>query len=223
MSQETSAEKTRILLVDDHPVIRHGLRQLLSHEADLDVCAEAGSVAEALEAVESQRPDLAILDISLGNEDGIQLVKQISARWPDVFLLVLSMHGEKLYAERAIRAGAHGYIMKQEPHEQLVAAIRRVASGGVHLSDTLQKDWLRLIQTGEPRRTTPIESLTDRELAVFRLVGQGNSTREIADELHLSVKTVETYKEKTKEKLGLRSATELVQKATLWLHLESGD
>jgi DNA-binding NarL/FixJ family response regulator len=221
MTGSARTKPTNILLVDDHPVVRQGLRRMLEQERDLRVQAEAASVAEALASIEEAPPDLAIVDIALGTEDGLQLVKQINARWPAVLILVVSMHTEQLYAERALRAGAHGYVMKHEPPETLVDAVHRVSSGGVYISEGLQSEWLHLMKAGKPRAATPLESLTDRELAVFRLIGHGLSTREIAKKLHLSVKTVETYRENIKEKLGLRNATELVQKATLWLHAES--
>jgi len=221
MTRDAPPDATEILLVDDHPVVRQGLRRMLEQERNLHVQGEAASVAEALASIEADPPDLAIIDIALGGEDGLQLVKQISARWPDMLILVVSMHTEKLYAERALRAGAHGYVMKHEPPEALVAAVQRVSAGGVYISETLQAEWLHLMKAGKPRAATPLESLTDRELAVFRLIGQGLSTREIAKKLHLSVKTVETYRENIKEKLALRTATELVQKATLWLHSET--
>ena len=210
-----------MLLIDDHPVIRRGLTEMFEQEPDLAVCGQAGSVAEALAVLQTATPDIAVVDISLDGADGLQLVKQINARWPAVLLLVLSMHEERLFAERAIRAGAHGYIMKSEPPEQVVRAIRRVSEGGVYVSERLQSEWLRQMRSGKPRALTPVESLTDRELAVFRLIGEGQSTREIATQLVLSVKTIETHREHIKKKLDLRSATQLVQRATLWLHMES--
>jgi DNA-binding NarL/FixJ family response regulator len=163
-----------------------------------------------------------VVDVALGHEDGIELVKQVVARWPRVFVLVLSMHSEKLYAERALRAGAHGYVMKEAPPERVVTAIRRVLDGGVYVSEALQAQWLRRVVNGTPARLSPIEQLSDRELAVFRLIGSGLSTRDIADQLNLSVKTVESYRENIKSKLELTSATELVQRATLWLRDTTG-
>jgi DNA-binding NarL/FixJ family response regulator len=157
------------------------------------------------------------VDVALGDADGLDLVKQIASRWPSIFVIVLSMHSDKLYGERALRAGAHGYIMKQEPPEKVVEAIRRVRDGGVAVSDELQARWLQRIVKGKSYEQSAIETLTDRELAVFRLVGKGQSTRDIAEHLHLSVKTIESYRENIKEKLGLSSATELIQQATLWV------
>jgi len=213
---------TSVLLVDDHPIVRHGLRQMLMQEHDIEVCGEAGSPSEALAAVEEHKPDLAIVDVALGSGDGLELVKQIAARWPEVFILVLSMHGEKLYAERAIRAGAHGYVMKQEQPERVIAAIRKVRDGGVYVSQGMQAEWLKRIATGKPTQLTPMERLTDRELAVYRLIGSGLGTRQIAEELNLSVKTVESYRESIKDKLCIATATELVQQATLWVRDEAG-
>jgi DNA-binding NarL/FixJ family response regulator len=212
------AKRTRVLLVDDHPVVRHGIRQMLAQEPDMEVCCDAGSVAEALTTIESQGPDLAVVDVALGSEDGLELVKQIAARWPEVFVLVLSMHSEKLYAERAIRAGAHGYLMKDEPPEQLVAAIRKVRDGGVYVSEKLQAEWLKRMASGKRAALTPLERLTDRELAVFRLIGTGLGTRQIAEQLNLSVKTVESYRESIKDKLDIPTGTELIRQATLWVH-----
>jgi DNA-binding NarL/FixJ family response regulator len=221
MTQSGPAKKTSVMIVDDHPVLRQGLRQMIGQEADLEVCCEAGTVGEALEHLESGTPDLVTVDIALGEGDGLELVKQIVSRWPSVFILVLSMHSEKLYAERALRAGAHGYIMKQEAPEKVVEAIRRVRDGGVVVSEELQARWLQRVVSGKEPKRTAIETLTDRELAVFRLVGSGRSTRDIAEQLHLSVKTVESYRENIKEKLGIGSATELIQQATLWVRNSS--
>lgn len=211
----------RVAVVDDHPVIRRGLAQLLEQEADLELVGETGEAHEALAMIRSDEPDLVIVDLSLGGQDGLQLVRQISTRHEGLKVLVLSMHTEKLYAERAIRAGAHGYIMKHEPSEELMSAIRRIRDGGIYVSSELQREWLQLMRgSSSPAGVTPLETLTDRELGVFRLIGSGRGTSEIAGELSLSVKTVETYRDNIKRKLGLQTATELVQYATLWLHAE---
>jgi DNA-binding NarL/FixJ family response regulator len=211
-------KKTSVLVVDDHPMLRQGLIQMIGQEPDLEVKGEAGTFDEALAAVESLQPDLAIVDVSLGDADGLELVKQITSRWPSVFVVVLSMHSEKLYAERALRAGAHGYVMKQEPPQKIIDAILRVRDGGVAVSEELQTRWLRRVVAGRQQERSPMETLTDRELAVFRLIGTGSSTRDIAKHLNLSVKTVESYRENIKNKLGIDSATELIQRATLWVH-----
>ncbi len=217
MPNSQEARITSILVVDDHPVVRQGLSQMIGQEPDMEVCGEAGSFDEALGTVESLQPNLAIIDVALGDADGLELVKQIASRWPSVFLLVLSMHSEKLFAERALRAGAHGYMMKQEAPEKVIEAIRRVRDGGVVVSEELQAQWLLRVVSGKQDTRSPMETLTDRELAVFRLVGNGISTRNIADQLNLSVKTVESYRENIKNKLGISSATELIQRATLWV------
>lgn len=219
----TPGHPARVLLVDDHPIVRQGLGQLIDAEQDLQVCAQAGDAPTALAAVEQEPPDLAIVDISLAGSDGLALVKQIRERWPTVRVLVLSMHSESVYAERTLSAGAQGYIMKQEPPDRILHAMREVLQGEVFLSDKLRTKLLqRLVGGGSGGERTPIERLTDRELTVLRLIGAGRGTRQIAQELGLSVKTVETYRENLKRKLHLDSAAELVQYAVRWLQKESG-
>ncbi len=215
--------KTRVLLVDDHPILRKGLAQMINQEADLMVCGEAEEAGSAVEAVGTLQPDVAVVDISLKTGNGIELVKNIKARYPDLPVLVLSMHDESLYAERAIRAGSLGYIMKEEATEQVLVAIRRVLKGEIFLSEKMKSRMLQQLTTGGRNKvvTSPIENLTDRELEVFRLIGEGRSTRQIAAELHLSVRTVEAYREYIKSKLNLRNATELVQHAFHWVHHEA--
>lgn len=215
--------KTRVLLVDDHPILRKGLAQMINQEADLMVCGEAEEAGSAFEAVGTLQPDVAVVDISLKTGNGIELVKNIKARYPDLPVLVLSMHDESLYAERAIRAGSLGYIMKEEATEQVLVAIRRVLKGEIFLSEKMKSRMLQQLTTGGRNKvvTSPIENLTDRELEVFRLIGEGRSTRQIAAELHLSVRTVEAYREYIKSKLNLRNATELVQHAFHWVHHEA--
>ncbi|UCF40841.1 MAG: response regulator transcription factor [Gemmatimonadota bacterium] len=213
----------RVLLVDDHPIVRQGLEQLIDAEQDLTVCAQASDAPTALAAVEQERPDLAVVDISLAGSDGLELVKQIRERWPAVKVMVLSMHSESVYAERTLSAGAQGYIMKQEPPDRILHAMREVLQGNVFLSDALRAKLLqRLVGVTAGRERTPIERLTDRELTVLRLIGAGRGTRKIAQELGLSVKTIETYRENLKRKLHLDSAAELVQYAVRWLQQESG-
>ncbi len=212
----------RILIVDDHPVVRSGLTQLLEVEDDLRVCGEAGDHATGLQAAEQQQPDLAIVDVALGNSDGLDLVRQIHGRWPEIRVLVLSMLSERLYAEHALRAGAQGYVMKQEAPGTLLTAVRRVLGGGVHISDDLQTAWLeRTIGHRTSPFEMPIQRLSDRELTVLRLIGQGLGTRQIATELHISVKTVETHRDRARHKLALKSSQDLVRYATLWLEREA--
>lgn len=214
--------KTRVLLVDDHPVLRRGLTMMINQEADMVVCGEAEDAPKAFEAVSTLKPDIAVVDISLKGGNGIELIKNVKARYPDLPMLVLSMHDESLYAERALRAGSLGYIMKEEAIEQVLVAIRRVLTGEIFLSDKMKSKMLQQLAYGRNKTvTSPIEQLTDRELEVFRLIGEGHSTRQIAGQLHLSVRTVEAYREYIKSKLSLKNATELVQHAFHWVHHES--
>ena len=211
--------KTRVVLVDDHPILRKGLAQLINLEADMMVCGEAEDGPKAFEAAGTLTPDIAVIDVSLKGGNGIELIKNLKARYPDLPTLVLSMYDESLYAERALRAGSLGYIMKEEAIEQVLVAIRRVLSGEIFLSDKMKAKMLQQLATGKAKQVmSPIEALTDRELEVFRLIGEGHSTRQIATELHLSVRTVEAYREYIKAKLNLKNSTELVQHAFHWVH-----
>lgn len=207
----------RILLVDDHAIVREGLTQIINASEDLVVCGEAGDAQAALAALAQLKPDFVIADITLRGMDGLELIRQVGQRWPQVPVLVLSMHSEELYAERALRAGARGYIMKEEATPKILTAIRRILAGEVYVSAAMQAQLLRRVVG----RTTalargPIESLSDRELEVFRLIGSGSSTREIAEQLHLSVKTVESYREHIKKKLKITSGAQLMRHALHW-------
>lgn len=214
--------KARVLLIDDHPILRRGLGELINQEVDMEVCGEAEDSGKAFALVDSLKPDVAVIDISLKGCNGIELTKNIKARYPDLPILVLSMHDESLYAERALRAGSLGYIMKEEALEQVLVAIRRVLVGEIFLSEKMKAKMLQKLANGRTKVvTSPIEHLTDRELEVFRLIGEGRSTRQIAEELHLSVRTVEAYREYIKGKLNLKNATELVQHAFHWVHHEA--
>ena len=209
--------KARILLVDDHPIVRQGLAEMINQERDLMVCGTAEDVHKGLDAIEKIKPDLVIADISLKGSNGIELLKNIKVRFPRTLVLVLSMHDESLYAVRALRAGAAGYIMKQEATEKVLSAIRLVVSGEIYLSERMEKKMMHQLVGGRIARTgSPIEDLSDRELEVFGLIGQGHGTRQIAEELHLSIKTIESHRAHIKEKLNLRNATELVQHAIQW-------
>src|SRR3954467_248092 len=209
--------KARILLVDDHPIVRQGLAEMIDQEKDLQVCGTAEDVHKALDAVERLKPDLVIADISLKGSNGIELLKNIKIRYPRMLVLVLSMHDESLYAVRALRAGAAGYIMKQEATEKVLTAIHQVLGGEIYLSERMEKKMMHQLVGGRTARTgSPIEDLSDRELEVFGLIGQGHGTRQIAEELHLSIKTIESHRAHIKEKLNLRNATELVQHAIQW-------
>jgi DNA-binding NarL/FixJ family response regulator len=213
----TAAKKCRVLLVDDHPIVRQGLALLIDREPDLSVCGEAEGAHTAFHAIATLRPDIVLLDISLSGPDGLDVLKEIRMKTASLPVLILSMHDESIYAERAMRAGANGYIMKQEATEKVLVAIRRILQGEVYLSDRLTNTMLQqYVRGASPAKSSPLVSLTDRELEVFRLIGEGHGTRQIADELHLSVKTIESYQAHIKEKLALRNARELVQHAIEW-------
>ncbi len=212
------SKRARILIVDDHPIVRQGLKRLLDRHSDLVVCAEASDGHEALEAIRASKPDAAVVDIMLADASGIELIKSIKARHPDVAILVLSYHDEAIYAERALRAGAAGYIMKNESTDELVNALRRVLSGAVYLSEGMASRMLtQLVGSASPAAGPPVERLTDRELEVFVMIGRGKGTREIADALHLSVKTIESHRAHIKEKLNLETGSELLCYAITWL------
>lgn len=214
--------KTKVLLVDDHPILRTGLRRMIDQEADMQVCGEAEDGPKAFELCGTLTPDIAVIDISLKGSNGIELVKNLKARYPELPTLVLSMHDESLYAERALRAGSRGYIMKEEAIEQVLVAIRRALAGEIFLSEKMKSRMIQQMASGKGKVvSSPIEQLTDRELEVFRLIGEGHSTRQIAGQLHLSVRTVEAYREYIKGKLNLKNATELVQHAFHWVHHEA--
>jgi DNA-binding NarL/FixJ family response regulator len=209
--------KKTVLVVDDHPLMRQGLALLINQQQDMQVCGEAEEAQAAMQAIAQLQPDIMILDISLKGPDGIELLKNIRATDPDLPVLVLSMHDEAIYAERALRARANGYIMKQEATEKVLVAVRRILSGEVYLSERMSNKMLQQYIGGTPNMIqSRIASLSDRELEVFRRIGEGCATREIAEELHLSVKTVETYQAHIKDKLALRSGRELIQHAIQW-------
>jgi DNA-binding NarL/FixJ family response regulator len=213
----TPHAKRRVLVIDDHPIVRQGLALLIEREADLTVCGQAEDAHEALDVIASLQPDIVLLDISLGGQDGLEVLKKIRARDPDLPVLVLSMHDELIYAERALRAGADGYIMKQEATDRVLTAIRRIIDGQMYVPDRVATRMLKQYARGaHPDAVSPVASLSDRELEVFRLIGHGSSTREIAEVLHLSIKTVESYQAHIKEKLALRNARELHQHAIEW-------
>ncbi len=208
--------KKMVFVVDDHPIVRQGLALLINQEPDLAVCGEAEEMHSALKAIEACRPDILIVDISLNGPDGLELLKNIRITSPRMPVLMLSMHDESIYAERALRAGANGYIMKQEATERVLVALRRILSGEIYVSERIANSMLRhYVRGGHPQQSS-IADLTDRELEVFRLIGEGLGTRQIAEALHLSVKTVESYQAHIKDKLSLRSARELVQHAVEW-------
>jgi DNA-binding NarL/FixJ family response regulator len=214
----TSAVKKKIFIIDDHAVMREGLGALINQSADLQVCGEAASAEEALEFVASAAPDLTVVDLSLPGEGGLELIKTLKSRHPSMPILVLSMHDEMIYGERAIRAGAGGYIMKQQAMREVESAIRRVLAGELYLSKKLSTTLLQAaIRAEAPRTGSPVERLSDRELEVFRMIGRWQGTTEIARKLNLSVKTIETYQAKLKEKLELKDSNQLVQFAVKWM------
>lgn len=208
----------RVLLVDDHPIMRHGLAQLVRMEPGLAVCGEAGSAREGLVAVGQLHPDLVIIDLTLPDKNGLELVKDIQAMYPGVLCLVLSMHDEMLYGERALRAGARGYIMKEAAADHLITALRKILSGGIYLSESMASRMLE--QMAGPRgkgATSGMEKLTDRELQVLEMIGQGTATKIIAERLCISTRTVEAHRAHMKEKLGLTDGSALVRYAVQWV------
>ena len=206
---------TRILIVDDHPLVRAGFAQLIGDCADLEVCGEAGDMAEALKVIDATEPDLAIIDLSLAGGSGLDLIGRIKSRDRNILMLVASMHDETLYAERVLAAGARGYINKQEAQDRIIQAIRTVLSGKVYLSQAMTERLLSgMVNVDGDRRD--IDNLSNRELQVFELIGQGVTTSQMAKQLNLSVKTIETHQAHIKKKMGLSSAHELTQRAIRW-------
>jgi DNA-binding NarL/FixJ family response regulator len=221
MPAKSKISKKRVLIVDDHPMMRTGLAQLIDNEPDLEVCAGADNAGQALDAVGRQNFDLVLLDISLPDKNGMELIKDIQALKPGLPILVVSMHDELLYAGRALRAGARGYIMKQEGGKKFLQAIRQVLSGHVYVSEKMSARILENMSgRGAETAASPVARLSDREFEVFQLIGEGRGTREIAQRLHLSVKTVEVHRANIKEKLQLKSATDLVSHAVRWAETE---
>ncbi|HOW27543.1 MAG TPA: response regulator transcription factor [Elusimicrobiota bacterium] len=213
-----SSFKSKILIVDDHAVLRQGMRRLIEDEPDLTVCGEAGDGPAALALLSSAKPDAAVVDLGLEGMGGIDLIKNMKMRMPKLLILVVSMYEESVYAERVLRAGARGYVMKKESAEKVVSALRRILSGKVYLSEKMADRMLdRLTEGPDMEAESPVARLSDRELEIFRLIGQGHKTGEIADELSLSVKTIETYREQIKQKLRLEDASELVRYAIEWV------
>lgn len=216
--EEAIKSKRCVLIVDDHPIVRQGLKGLISQAPDLEVCGEAETIFDALKAIEQLHPDVAVVDISLKGESGVDLIKDVRIRFPDLPVLTLSMYDEAIYAERVLRAGARGYVTKEEASEKVLTAIRCVLSGKIFLSERMSAKMLSKLVGG--RTETPglsVDRLSDRELQVFELIGRGMSTRMIAETLHLSIKTVESHRANIKEKLQIENATELLQQAIHWL------
>ena len=213
----TVPRKSRVFIVDDHPLVREGLTNLINAQDDVMVCGEAKDSSEAIDGIAKERPEVAVIDISLANESGLELIKNLVRQFPQVALIVLSMHDEALYAERALRAGARGYVMKHETSKSVLASIRQVLGGGLYVSERIaNRIALRLTSSRRPVASSPVERLSDRELEIFRLLGQGRSPSEIARDLNLSLKTVQAYCARAKEKFGITSLTELLRAAIQW-------
>lgn len=218
----SSDKKISIFIVDDHPLVRQGLAQIINAESDMQVCGEAEDAARALHLVQGKNPDLVIVDISLRGNNGLELIKNIKALQHNLPILVFSMHDETIYAQRALRAGARAYVMKQESADKIITAIRRIMSGDIYVSNRVADQVLHQMVNGSGDPSgSPIDRLSDRELEVIQLIGSGLSTREIAASLNLSVKTIESHRAHIKEKLNLRNATELVQFSVQWVEQEN--
>jgi DNA-binding NarL/FixJ family response regulator len=214
MAMAGRGKKKTVFIVDDHPLLRQGLALLINREQDLMVCGEAEEAQTAMTEIAAKKPDILIADISLNGPDGLDLLKNLRTLYPNLPVLILSMHDESIYAERALRARANGYIMKQEATEKVLVAVRRILGGDIYLSDRMANKLLHQYISGTSAdMKTQLSALSDRELEVFRLIGEGRGTRQIAEKLHLSIKTVETYQAHIKEKLSLQSGRELVQHA----------
>ncbi len=214
--------KKRVYIVDDHPLMRKGMVMTLKSDIEFDVCGQAESAEEALNEILELKPDAAVIDISLPGMNGIELVKNLLHQMPELKILIVSRHDEELYAERALRAGAKGYLMKLEAGEVLVSAVRQVLNGGIYLSDKIGNKLLMKLTSGKTAKSdNPLDLLSDRELEVFELTGQGHSTRDISKKLHISVKTVESHRANIKEKLHIDSANELMRHAVRWVEESS--
>ena len=208
----------KVFIVDDHPLVRQGLAQIIESVEDFEICGEAEDSSTAMRGVQKTSPDLIIVDISLQGNNGLELIKNIKAVYENIPILVFSMHDESIYAQRALRAGAKAYVMKKESSEKIIEALRRILKGEIYVSAKVADQVLHQIVSGPSNASTsPIDRLTDRELEVVQLIGRGLSTREIAESLNLSVKTIESHRAHVKEKLGLRNATELVQFSVQWV------
>jgi DNA-binding NarL/FixJ family response regulator len=213
---------TKIYLVDDHPLMRKGIAMTLDLEMDFEVCGQAESAEEAISDIPAKKPDIVVIDISLPGMNGIELIKHLKAQNPELFMLVVSRHDEDMYAERAIKAGARGYLMKMEAGDVIVNAIRRILKGQIYLSEEINNKLLMgMMAGGQVGRSSPLEILSDRELEVFELIGSGSTTREIAERMHVSIKTVESYRTRIKIKLDISTGNELIKQAVQWVASES--
>lgn len=213
-------KRTRIFLLDDHPIVRQGIAEMINDESDMKICGEASNYQDAMQAVETLKPDIILVDISLDGSSGFEFLKALKIQHPNTKAMILSMHDETLYAERALREGARGYIMKQEATEKIMDAIRHVMKGQIYLSDPMMERILEKKYGDISADASPVEALSDRELEVFRMIGEGTSTSSIAKQLHRSVKTIETYRARIKVKLNLKSNMELIRLAMNWVQSE---
>jgi DNA-binding NarL/FixJ family response regulator len=209
--------KRRVLIVDDHPLVRRGIAELISREADLEVCGEAADSCEALQQIKSQQPDVVVVDLSLRGGHGIELIEQVKQTGGATKMVVLSVYDEALFAERALRAGAMGYVNKQEPHDHLIDAIHEVLRGQIYLSAAMSSRLLHSVVGGQPLNHDPIKTLSNRELEIFEMIGDGMATKKIAGKLQLSSKTIESHREKIKMKLNLSNSAELNRRAVQWV------
>jgi len=218
VDQEAEETQSKVFIVDDHPVLRRGLSALIESEVDLTVCGEAADTDSALAAIHATQPDLVIVDLALADSDGLDLVKQMKRRHPKIPSLVLSMYPEAVYAERSFRSGARGYLSKRQLDDTVLIAIRELLDGKNYMSDKLKERFAaKFVNAGTPDAASPLESLSDRELQIFRQIGLALTTRQIAEKLNRSIKTVESHREHIKQKLGIGTANELIQWATLWV------
>ena len=221
--RKSDDNRARIAIVDDHPIVRQGLAEIIDNESDLITCAQAEDAPQAMEAIKTHKPDMAIVDISLKQTSGLELIKDLKVCFPNLPVLTVSMHEEALYAERALRAGARGYIMKGEDTKSMIEAIRKVLNDQLYVSSKVSEKMMkRLINGRSDMVESPIDCLSDRELEVLLLIGQGYGTRQIAEKLFLSIKTIETYRSHIKEKLGLEGAAKLLQYAIQWVNNNGG-
>jgi len=222
-SKKSSKKVIQIFLVDDHPLIRSGLAQIISEEEDMNICGQASNAAEAFKKIPETGPDLVIVDLSLEGSNGIELIKNLKALYPHLEFMMFSMHDERVYAQRALRAGARAFVMKHEDKSTIKLAVRRSMSGNIYVSDRVSEQLLHQIVSGNTsEKSSPVDRLTDRELEVIQLIGKGYSTREVASSLNVSVKTIESHRAHIKEKLDLASGNELVKFAIQWVEHENG-
>ncbi len=218
----SKAGRKRVIIVDDHPLVRQGIRVLLANENDLEVCAEAESAADALSAAEKTRPDIAIIDLTLKESSGLEQLNNNRIRHPDILVLVVSMRDEGLYAERVLRAGARGYVTKEEGPEKILEGIRKILQGHIYISEKMaSKVMSKIVSGASSQEDSGMSTLTDRELAIFELIGSGLPTREIARKLHISPKTVDSHREHIKEKLKLDNSTDLLKHAIQWAQIHN--